>query len=99
MAETITRRSGVRILPAYGASELPVLSVNPVQEPDRWRLDSVGLPPKGVELRVVDLETGQEVGVDQPGELQARSPSLPHPTTGEAVIAASSSLPRRARPT
>ena len=47
VAETITRRSGVRILPAYGASELPVLAVNPVHEPDRWRLDSVGLPPDG----------------------------------------------------
>ena len=91
VAETITRRSGVRILPAYGASELPVLAVNPVHEPDRWRLDSVGLPPAGVELRVVEIETGRELGADEAGELLARSPSLmvgylPDEANAEAIV-------------
>ena len=76
VAETITRRSGVRVLPAYGASELPVIAVNPVDRPDEWRLDSVGLPPTGVTMRVVDLETGDVVEPGGTGELQARSPSL-----------------------
>ena len=76
VAETVTRRCGVRILPAYGASELPVIAVNPVDRPDEWRLDSVGLPPRGVEIRVVDLETGDIVVPGDTGELQARSPSL-----------------------
>jgi len=75
VAETITRRSGVRILAAYGASELPVLAANPVHEPDRWRLDSVGVPPAGVEFRVVDLESGEVVSPGVTGELQARSAS------------------------
>ncbi|HMC41028.1 MAG TPA: AMP-binding protein, partial [Acidimicrobiales bacterium] len=52
VAEVVTERTGVRWLPAYGASELPVLAANPVDEPDRWRLDSAGRPPRGVELRV-----------------------------------------------
>ena len=58
VAEEVTRRTGVRWLPAYGASELPVISANPVDRPESWRLDSAGLPPDGVELRVADLDTG-----------------------------------------
>ena len=51
----------MRVLPAYGASELPVIAVNPVDRAGEWRLDSVGLPPAGVTMRVVDLETGSVV--------------------------------------
>ena len=65
VAERVTERTGVRWLPAYGASELPVIACNPVHEPDRWRLDSAGLPPDGVELRVGD-----------DGEIQVRSESV-----------------------
>ena len=35
VAEIVTRRTGVRWLPAYGASELPVLACNPVGDPSR----------------------------------------------------------------
>ncbi len=91
VAETVTRRSGVRFLPAYGASELPVLAVNPVHRPDQWRLDSVGLPPTGVELRVADLETGAVLQPGLSGELQARGPSmmlgyLPDEANAEAIV-------------
>ena len=58
VARIVTERTGVRWLPAYGASELPVIACNPVDQPDRWRLDSAGLPPDEVELRVVDLDSG-----------------------------------------
>ena len=43
VARTVSRRSGVRWLPAYGTSEVPVIAANPVQDPERWRLDSAGL--------------------------------------------------------
>src|SRR5436853_6243859 len=56
VARVVTERTGVRWLPAYGASELPVIACNPVGEPDRWRLDSAGMPPPGVALRVVELD-------------------------------------------
>ncbi|MCB1015734.1 MAG: AMP-binding protein, partial [Acidimicrobiales bacterium] len=75
-AETVTARTGVRWLPAYGASELPVITCNPVDRPDEWRLDSAGLPAPGVELRVVDLDTGAVLDAGGTGELQARSPSV-----------------------
>ncbi len=76
IAEVVTRRTGVRFLPAYGATELPVIAVNPVDRPDEWRLDSVGLAPTGVELRVVDPETGAVVAPGEPGEIQGRSQSV-----------------------
>jgi acyl-CoA synthetase (AMP-forming)/AMP-acid ligase II len=75
VAEEVTARTGVRWLPAYGASELPVLAANPVHEPHRWRLDSAGLPPVGVELRVASLDSGAVLPAGEVGEIQARSRS------------------------
>ena len=76
VAEEVTRRTGVRWLPGYGASELPVLAVNPVDDPDRWRLDSAGLPVDDVELRIADLDTGEILPNGEIGEVQARSASV-----------------------
>jgi long-chain acyl-CoA synthetase len=76
VARTVTERTGVRWLAAYGASELPVLAANPVGDPAAWRLDSAGLPPPAVELRVADLDTGEVLAPGATGEIQARSPSV-----------------------
>lgn len=76
VAHAVTQRTGVRWLPAYGASELPVISCNPVRDPAAWRLDSAGLPPAGVELRVAALDTGEILPSGEVGEIQARSPSV-----------------------
>jgi acyl-CoA synthetase (AMP-forming)/AMP-acid ligase II len=73
VAETVTARSGVRWLPAYGTSEVPVIAANPVGEPARWRLDSAGLPVGDVELRVVDLTSGTVLPAGETGELEVRS--------------------------
>ncbi|TDD86055.1 long-chain fatty acid--CoA ligase [Actinomadura darangshiensis] len=73
VAETVTRRTGVGWVPAYGASELPVIACNPVRGA---RLDSVGRPAPGVELRVVSPRTGEPAGPGETGEIQARSDSL-----------------------
>ena len=91
VAETVTARTGVRFLAAYGASEVPVLAANPVHEPDRWRLDSAGLPPVGVQLRVADLGTGEALPPGETGEVQARSPSamagyLPEEASADAFV-------------
>ena len=89
VARVVTERTGVRWLPAYGASELPVIAGNPVERPEAWRLDSAGLPPEGVELRVADLDTGEILPAGETGEIQVLSPSvmagyLPDEATGEA---------------
>lgn len=86
VAETVTRRTGVGWVPAYGTTELPVIACNPV---DKARLDTVGRPVPGVELRVVSLDTGEPVCTGEIGEIQSRSTSLmagylPAEATGEA---------------
>jgi long-chain acyl-CoA synthetase len=73
VAQTVTRRTGVGWVPAYGTTELPVIACNPR---DGARLDSVGRPVPGVDLRVVSLQTGEQVRPGEVGEIQARSMSL-----------------------
>lgn len=75
VARRVTERTGVPFLPGYGASEVPVIAVNPVRRPDHWRLDSPGLPVPGLALRIVDIETGKELEPGATGEIQVRSPS------------------------
>jgi acyl-CoA synthetase (AMP-forming)/AMP-acid ligase II len=89
VARIVTERTGVRWLPAYGASEVPVIAANPIGQPDAWRLDSAGLPPPGVELRVADLLSGDVLAPGEVGEIQVRSPSvmtgyLPEEATADA---------------
>jgi long-chain acyl-CoA synthetase len=73
VAETVTRRTGVGWVPAYGTTELPVIACNPIEGA---RLDAVGRPVPGVDLRVVSLESGEPVCPGEVGEIQARSSSL-----------------------
>ncbi|MGD1169891.1 class I adenylate-forming enzyme family protein [Mycobacterium seoulense] len=73
IAETVTRRTGVGWVPAYGTTELPVIACNPVEGA---RLDAVGRAVRGVDLRVVSMETGEPVCPGEVGEIQARSSSL-----------------------
>lgn len=73
VAETVTRRTGVPWLPAYGASEVPVITCNPV---DGARLGSVGRAAPGVKLRVVALDTGEEAAAGRDGEIQVHAESV-----------------------
>lgn len=73
IAETVTRRTGIGWVPAYGTTELPVIACNPLCGA---RLDSVGQAVPGVQLRVVSLDTGAPLGPGRVGEIQARADSL-----------------------
>ncbi len=73
IAETVTRRTGIGWVPAYGTTELPVIACNPLEGA---RLDAVGRAVPGVELRIVSLETGRPARPGEVGEVQARSNSL-----------------------
>jgi long-chain acyl-CoA synthetase len=86
VAEEVTRRVGVRWVTAYGASELPVIACNPI---DAARLDTVGRPVPGVEVRIVSSDDGTPLGPGEDGEIQVRSDSvmagyLPDDATAEA---------------
>jgi acyl-CoA synthetase (AMP-forming)/AMP-acid ligase II len=75
VARRVTERTGVPFLAAYGASEVPVITSNPVRRPDAWRLDSPGLPVHDLELRIADLETGEALEPGGTGEIQVKSRS------------------------
>jgi acyl-CoA synthetase (AMP-forming)/AMP-acid ligase II len=75
VAQVVTARTGVRWLPAYGASEVPVIAANPVGRPDAWRLDSAGLAPEGVSLRVVGIDDGAVLEPGGVGEIQVLAES------------------------
>ncbi len=62
VADAVTERIGVQWVSAYGASELPVIACCPI---DDARLDTVGKPVPGVEVRIGDR-----------GEIQVRSESV-----------------------
>ncbi|GFG66682.1 acyl-CoA synthetase [Mycobacterium kubicae] len=87
IAETVTRRTGIGWVPAYGTTELPVIACNPLVGS---RLDTVGPAVPGVQLRIVSLDTGRPVAAGEVGEIQARSASLmagylPAEATAEAM--------------
>jgi acyl-[acyl-carrier-protein]-phospholipid O-acyltransferase/long-chain-fatty-acid--[acyl-carrier-protein] ligase len=58
---------GMDILEGYGATETsPVISVN---RPDANRPGSVGLPLSGVQLRIVDIASGEDVAPGEEGKI------------------------------
>ncbi|CAN5677187.1 AMP-binding protein [soil metagenome] len=73
IAETVTRRTGVTWVTAYGASEFPVLTCNEIAGA---RLDNVGRAVPGVSLRVVSLDTREPLPIGEVGEIEAQSNSV-----------------------
>ena len=73
VAEAVSERVGVRWITAYGASEFPVISSNPFED---TRLDTVGKPVAGVQMRIVSLDDGAVLGAGEDGEIQVRSSSV-----------------------
>lgn len=76
VAARVTERTGTQWVTAYGATESPVLTCNPVHMPDRWRLDTPGLPVPDMELRVADLDTGAFLPSGEVGEIVVRGPNV-----------------------
>ncbi len=86
VAEAVTARTGVGWVTAYGTSELPVLTCNSLEGA---KLDTVGRPVPGVDIRIVSLEESKPVAPGEMGEIQARSESvmagyLPKEATAQA---------------
>jgi len=74
---------GIRPVEGYGATELsPVVSLNvpPSRSIEKFGDDcrdgSVGRPIPNVAAKILDLDHGQELGVDQPGMLWIKGPNV-----------------------
>ncbi|MHA2369563.1 MAG: long-chain-fatty-acid--CoA ligase [Candidatus Hodarchaeales archaeon] len=63
-----------RLIEGYGMTETsPLTHINPVF--GREKIGSVGLPVPNTEVRIVDPE-GQDLGIDEPGEILIRGPQV-----------------------
>ena len=68
--EAIADRFGVRVVERYGMTETGIMTSNPL---DGERIPGqVGIPLPGVEMRVVDPDTGSSLPAGQVGEFQTR---------------------------
>jgi len=83
LAEAFEQKFGVRPVEGYGTTELsPVVSAN--IPPNRtldgsadWLKEgTVGRPVQGVDVKVVDLQTGRDLGVNKSGMLLVRGPNV-----------------------
>jgi long-chain acyl-CoA synthetase len=77
VARRVEQRLGIRVIQAYGLTETGPASHHSPLEPERMRLESVGLVMADTEQQVVDVETGERVlGPGEIGEICIRGPQL-----------------------
>lgn len=64
-----------KVLEVYGMTETsPILTMNPFL--GKKKVGTVGLPVSDTDIRLVDLETGEQVGIGEPGEIICRGPQV-----------------------
>jgi long-chain acyl-CoA synthetase len=64
-----------KVLEVYGMTETsPILSMNPYY--GKKKIGTVGLPVPDTEIRLVDVETGEQVELGKPGEIICRGPQV-----------------------
>ncbi len=76
LGHAVAKRLGCTVLQGYGMTELsPVSHCIPDDRPD-MDLDSCGVALPNIECKLVDPETGQEVGPGERGELCVKGPNV-----------------------
>ncbi|MEX2111942.1 MAG: AMP-binding protein [Pirellulales bacterium] len=83
LLEAFEEHFGIRPMEGYGTTELsPVVSVNvpanraPGGSVEYQRVGTVGRPVIGVSAKIVDVDTGEDLGIDEPGMLLIRGPNV-----------------------
>jgi len=83
LLEAFEEKFGVRPMEGYGTTELsPVVSVNvpanrsPGGSTAYQRVGTIGRAIVGVSAKIVDHETGQDLGLDEPGMLLIKGPNV-----------------------
>ena len=83
LLEAFEEQFGIRPMEGYGTTELsPVVAANlpPNRAPggsvECQRVGTVGRPILGVHAKVIDVDTEEELGMDEPGMLLIRGPNV-----------------------
>jgi len=67
--------AGNKVLEVYGMTETsPILTMNPYF--GKKKIGTVGLPVSDTDIRLIDIETGEQVGIGEPGEIICRGPQV-----------------------
>ena len=73
MQDVVDRMNMKEITIVFGQTESsPGCTQSRVDDPIEWRVGTVGRPLPGVECRIVDPETGEDMPLGEPGEFVAR---------------------------
>jgi acyl-CoA synthetase (AMP-forming)/AMP-acid ligase II len=72
--DAFANRFGIRVSQLYGASEIGSVTYNDPREP--FDAASVGLPMRGVSIRILDLDTTAGDGDHREGHIAVRAPSM-----------------------
>jgi acyl-[acyl-carrier-protein]-phospholipid O-acyltransferase/long-chain-fatty-acid--[acyl-carrier-protein] ligase len=93
VAKAFAEKYGITPLEGYGATELsPVAACNipdidwPGNKQTGTKLGTVGMPLPGVFMKVVDPETGVELGPDAPGLLLVKGPNVMKGYLGDEAL-------------
>ena len=78
LARRFQERTHIPVLPSYGLTEAaPGTHSNPVYDPRRIKVETVGLPIHDTRQKIVDTETGEiELDVGEEGELIVQGPQV-----------------------
>jgi acyl-CoA synthetase (AMP-forming)/AMP-acid ligase II len=76
LGHAVAKRLGTRVRQGYGMTELSPVSHSMREEDDDADLNSVGVALPNIECKLVDPETGEEVGPDGRGELWVKGPNV-----------------------
>ncbi len=66
---------GVGLVPSYGLTEAPILTIGDLTDSDRARATTEGRPVRGVRLRIADAD-GEDVPTGREGEVRAKGPQV-----------------------
>ncbi|AXI10226.1 long-chain fatty acid--CoA ligase [Oceanobacillus zhaokaii] len=74
VGEQLYERIGLRYIEGYGLSE--TISHTHFNPPNRPKLQCLGIPSFDVDARIIDLVTGNELGINEEGELIVNGPQV-----------------------
>jgi acyl-CoA synthetase (AMP-forming)/AMP-acid ligase II len=76
LVEAVEARLGCMVAQGYGMTEASPVTHTIPMDPGRNRIGTVGPPVRGTECRLVDAETGEDVGSGERGEVWIRGPQV-----------------------